>query len=163
MKVKDIMAADSIKFCSPETRLHNAAKVMKDVNCGALPVVDKNKKLIGMVTDRDICLSLATKRVKLPAHISVGQIMTTKIVSVKPDDDISVALNQMRTKKVGRLPVINSDGKLEGVLTMHQLLAYASRNGDDFNDMYSGETIAKTIKALSNRYSEKRMELEAIL
>jgi CBS domain-containing protein len=78
MKVKDIMTANTLMFCSPETELQNAAKKMKDGNCGALPVVDKDKKVLGIITDRDICLTLADKQAKSPAQMTVGQIMPKK-------------------------------------------------------------------------------------
>ena len=153
MKVKDVMTATSLKFCSPETKLHNAAKTMKASNCGALPVVDKQKKVLGIVTDRDICLSLAQKQVKA----TVGQIMPTKVFTVKTDDDISTAFRQMRTNQIGRLPVIDEQGKLKGIVSLHNLINNTISNGkEDLGAISSdGENLLKTIQAVTDRYNGK--------
>lgn len=59
MKVKDVMTAKSLKTCSPESNLKEAANAMKSANCGVLPVTNHDKKVVGIITDRDICLSLS--------------------------------------------------------------------------------------------------------
>jgi CBS domain-containing protein len=154
MKVKEIMTEGSLQYCSPETKLHNAAKSMKTANCGALPVVDKNKKVVGMITDRDICLSLANKQEKPLSRQNVGDIISSKVYSVKTDDDLNTALKQMRTNKIGRLPVVDKAGKLKGILSLHDLLS-RFLNGDRELKKVSeaGENISKTLKALADNYS----------
>ena len=154
MKVKEIMTASSLQFCSPETKLHNAARAMKKANCGVLPVVDKNKKVVGMVTDRDICLSLANKQKKPLSKQNVGDIISSKVFSVKAEDDLKTALKQMRTHKIGRLPVVDKSGKLKGILSVHNLLSN-SLNGEAGLGSVSetDENIARTVKALADSYS----------
>ncbi len=168
MKIKDIMTATSLKYCNPETKLHNAARAMKSGNCGALPVVDKNKKVVGIITDRDIALSMAKKHPLPASQLSVEKIMSKKIHSVYPEDDISSALHEMRTYQVGRLPVVDRQGKLKGIVSLHNLLSGSLKkeNGEFENLSSNGENINKTIKALTDRYSprqEKKTKLRTAL
>lgn len=157
MKVKDLMTTSSLKYCSPETKLHNVAKLMEEGNCGALPVLDKNKKVVGIVTDRDIALALAKKHSETTPKIAVSEIMTKKVHSVHTDDDVTYALKEMRLNKIGRLPVLDGEGKLKGVLSLHNLLAQTTTNPKlEIGQLKSSEeNILKTIIALSDRYSTK--------
>lgn len=155
MKVKEVMTARSLKYCSSETKLHNAAKTMKSANCGALPVIDKEKKVVGLVTDRDICLSLATKQARSISDVSVGKVMTSKVHTVKAEDEISSALHQMRINKIGRIPVVDENGKLKGIISMHNLLSRATADGKiEMGTLFSpGENLMKTMQAITDRYS----------
>ena len=153
MKVKEIMTAEhSLECCSPETKLHIAAKTMKSANCGALPIVDKAKKVVGMVTDRDICLSLAEHQT--PAKTKVEEIMTEKVHTVGPEEDITVALRQMRVHQVGRVPVVDGKGKLKGVVSLHQLIQNTIKEGKMLGSISdSGENILKTMMSIGERYN----------
>jgi len=164
MKVKEIMTARSLKYCSPETQLHNAAKTMKSGNCGALPVLDKNKKVVGMVTDRDIALSLTKKHATSPAKVPVSRVMSSKVHSVNVNDDIDIALREMRTNQLGRIPVTDERGKLQGVLSIHNLLSHTEKGGAQLGTLTDlGESIAKTIKAHSDRYNGSKIKRVVIL
>jgi CBS domain-containing protein len=72
MKIKDIMTREPAT-CSPTTNLATAAKVMLDADCGILPVVDDNAKLVGIVTDRDMYIALATRN-RLASEVNVGEV-----------------------------------------------------------------------------------------
>ncbi len=154
MKVKDVMAADSIKSCTPETKLANATKIMKDNNRGALPVVDKDQKVIGIITDRDVCLSLATKNKKTSSEMSVKEILPSqlKVHTIKLDDTITDALREMRKNKIGRLPVTDKEGKLKGMISINTLLSHTLRKKEELGNISAKEeNLAKTIKALFDR------------
>ncbi len=155
MKIKDVMTARSLKYCSPETNLQNAAELMKTANCGALPVVDKENKVLGIVTDRDICLALAQEQGAQLAKTTVGKVMPKKVHTVHVDDDISAAYKQMRTNKVGRLPVVDSDGKLKGIVSLHKLISKTMEDGAIALGQPSepGENLGKTIHAVTQRYT----------
>ena len=128
MKVKEIMTAQhSLECCSPETKLHIAAKTMKSANCGALPIVDKEKKVLGMITDRDICLSLAEHQT--PSKTAIESVMSPKVHIVGADEDLTVALREMRVHQVGRIPVVDGKGKLKGVGARHRLMDKARKTG----------------------------------
>lgn len=161
MKVKDLMNAVPLNYITPETKLVNATKIMKETNVGALPIVDENSKVIGIITDRDICLALAEKSNKNTGELNIKEILPqSKIRTVKADDDITNALHDMRKYKIGRLPVTDKNGKLKGMLSVNNLLSHAITKKEPIGDVTSkDETLAKTIKALFERNSNNKIKL----
>lgn len=154
MKVKDVMNADTVQFCTPETKLASATKIMKESNRGALPVLDKDHKVIGIVTDRDICLSLASKNKKSSSELSVKEILPAqaKVHTIKPEDSITDALKEMRKNKIGRLPVTDKEGKLKGMISVNTLLSHTLSQKAELGTISAkDENLAKTIKALFDR------------
>ena len=157
MKAKEIMTSKSLKYCTPGTRLHEAAKIMKSANCGSLPVVDEGLKILGMITDRDICLTLANNYPEPHAQLFVKDVMTPHVQTVHVDDHLADVLKRMRTRKVGRMPVVDDNKRLQGIITMHDLLSETFNGKADLVDtLSSGESLSKTIKALSERYLRNR-------
>ena len=124
MKVKDVMTGSPV-YCTAKTNLGEAAALMWSRDCGILPVVDGERKVIGVVTDRDMFLALGT-RDRLAGDITVGEVAPAKPFSCASDDDIHTALTIMTRHKVRRLPVVNAEGRLEGVLSMDDVVVHAS-------------------------------------
>jgi CBS domain-containing protein len=116
MKVKDVMTKE-VKTCAPETDLSVVANSMWMRDCGALPVVDGKGEVVGMITDRDVCIATGCHR-RDPATILVSDVMTGKVHSCSPETDLREALRMMQRKQVRRLSVIDSAGKLCGVLSL---------------------------------------------
>jgi CBS domain-containing protein len=116
MKVKDVMTKE-VKTCTPETDLSVVAQSMWMRDCGVLPVVDDKGEVVGMITDRDVCIATGCHR-RDPATIFVSEVMTGQVHSCSPETDICEALQIMQRKQVRRLPVIDSAGKLRGVLSL---------------------------------------------
>jgi CBS domain-containing protein len=112
MEVQDVMTSE-VKSCRPETNLAEAAALMLEYACGALPVVNHKNKVIGMITDRDIAITAATKA-RLALEIPVNEVISRKFYSATPDQDINTALKTMRHEKIRRLPIVNRDGMLQG-------------------------------------------------
>lgn len=157
MKVKDVMTEDGLKSCTPETKLANAAKIMKENNRGALPVIDKTQKVVGIITDRDICLSIAAKNGKGTNDVTVKEVLSKeKPHTIAPDDDIADALKEMRKNKIGRLLVTDDEGKLRGMVSINNILSRAIKKNEAIGQLKSkDENLAKTIKALFDRNSSK--------
>jgi CBS domain-containing protein len=140
MKVKDIMTPSAVS-CGPETNVGAAVEYMWKRNCGMLPVVDANKKLIGVVTDRDTCIALGTRN-RLPGDLTVGEIATKEVFTCKPNDDIHEALGTMAKKQVRRLPVVDKEGVLQGILSMDDIVLHADQNKlQGFCELTSEEVI----------------------
>src|SRR6516225_10126199 len=93
MKVKEVMTGTP-SYCQPETNLGSATALMWNANCGFLPVERTDGKIVGVVTDRDICVALGTRN-RLPGDVTVGEVMSGKLHSCDPDDDIHTALQTM--------------------------------------------------------------------
>jgi CBS domain-containing protein len=119
MNVRDAMIK-SPAHCSPDTNLAAAVEIFWKRNCGVLPIVDSGEKLVGVVTDRDICVALGTRN-RLPSEITVKDVTSGKIVACKADDEVRTALAMMAKAKVRRLPVIDAGGKLQGVVLPSEL------------------------------------------
>jgi CBS domain-containing protein len=157
MKVKDVMGKAPLITCNLKTTLQEAAKLMKDNNCGVLPVMNDEERLIGIITDRDICLSLAREFSWSHCKMPVGEIMSDDIHYVQENDNLTVALKKMREHFVGRLPVVDDHGKATGILSIHTLFTDALVENKDMGHLSSsGENIVKTVKALSDRYALQR-------
>ena len=125
MTVRDLQTSN-VKTVSPDTDLAVVARLMWEGDCGAVPVVTDDRKVIGMITDRDICIASAT-RARPPAEIRAGEVITNHGVhAVKPDDDVRVAMRTMRKHKVRRLPVVDRDQRLAGIVSINDLAINAS-------------------------------------
>ncbi|HLK19550.1 MAG TPA: CBS domain-containing protein [Bryobacteraceae bacterium] len=122
MKVRDVMVKD-VKVCSPLTNLAAVAEILWKEGCGTLPVVE-NCRVLGIVTDRDVCIALGTRNVKA-ADTLVKDVALPKLFYCAPNDDIHVALKTMSAQKVRRLPVLDSDGSLKGILCLDDIFLHA--------------------------------------
>jgi CBS domain-containing protein len=127
MKVKDVMTRE-VLTCTPETTLAEAAQLMWDGDCGILPVVE-NGKLVGVVTDRDMYVALATRNVPA-ARLKVGAVATKTPFTCTPEDDIQTALATMRQARVRRLPVVGFGNTVAGMLSMNDIVLAAGTGKD---------------------------------
>jgi CBS domain-containing protein len=146
MKVKDLMTSQP-QVVRPEDTASEAATLMKQEDCGAIPVVSKEGKLVGIVTDRDIVIR-AVAAGKDPRSTPVSAIMTADPVTLSPDADDDDAEQLMAERQVRRLPVVE-DGRLVGILVTAQL----ARRG---NTAEIGETIKEISEPKSGRGSHAR-------
>ena len=122
MKVKDIMTGEPTS-CSPATNLAAAAALMLEGDCGILPVVEDGK-LIGVVTDRDMYIALATRNVRA-SELTVGDVVQTPVHTCGPDDDVQAALETMKQHRVRRLPVAGFGGVVMGIVSMNDIVRAA--------------------------------------
>jgi|SRR5690348_17192753 CBS domain-containing protein len=122
MRVRDLMVR-TVKTCSPEMNLAAVAEQLWKAGCGALPVVDKSR-VLGMITDRDICIALGTRNQKA-SEVLVRDVSLPKLFYCAPDEDIHGALQIMSAQKVRRLPVIDKRGALEGILCLDDIVLFA--------------------------------------
>jgi CBS domain-containing protein len=116
MKVKDAMHK-GVDWVSPDTPVAELAKLMRDHDVGAIPI-GENDHLIGMVTDRDIvCKGLAQE--SFDARTArAREVMTAEIHCCREDDDLAKAIRHMEELKVRRLPVINKNKRMTGILSL---------------------------------------------
>ena len=118
MKVREVMSNPVIRI-HPEENVAVAARMLERYNIGALPVCGSDGRIRGVVTDRDLvtrCLAAG----RTPAHTRVGDIMTARIVSARPDMDAHTAAALMGREQVRRLPVMEN-GKLCGMVSLGDL------------------------------------------
>jgi CBS domain-containing protein len=101
MKVRELMIKKAT-FCGPESTLEEAAFLMRKHNCGFLPVVGDGGNVIGVLTDRDMCIALGTRNQK-PSDLRVWDVMSHKLFTCMDGDDVHSALKTLRAAKVRRL------------------------------------------------------------
>jgi len=141
MQVKDIMTRNP-QSCRVDSNLAEAAELLWENNCGALPVLDEQGKPIGMVTDRDICIAIGTRNQR-PSDVAVGDVAVWRLFSCTPEHDVHAALATMKAEKVRRLAVLQ-DGALEGILSLNDIALHATKRQGDL----SYADVAETLKTI---------------
>lgn len=117
MKVRDAMTRD-VKVASPSQTIRDAARMMAEIDAGSLPVGD-NDRLVGMITDRDIAVR-AVAAGKSP-DTKVNDVMSKELLYCFDDQDIDEVSRNMGDVKVRRLPVVNRDKRLVGIISLGDL------------------------------------------
>jgi CBS domain-containing protein len=117
MKVRDIMTRE-VRLLSPDQTIREAARLMAEVDAGALPV-GENDRLVGMITDRDIVIrAVAQGR---PVDTKVAAVMSKEVLYCFDTDDLDEVSRSMGKAQVRRLPVINADKRLVGIISLGDL------------------------------------------
>jgi CBS domain-containing protein len=150
MKVSDVMTSP-VATCLPETNLAQAAALMWEHDCGVLPVLAVTGELVGVVTDRDICIALGTRNIP-SSDLSVRDVIQDRTLICKSSDDIHVALQTMRGGKVRRLPVVNDDGHLQGIVSIDDVVLLADSDGK----MGSAISYADVVTTLRGIYERSK-------
>jgi CBS domain-containing protein len=143
MTIQDISTA-KVTSCSPDTDLAAVAKIMWDCDCGAVPVVGDDRRLVGMITDRDICIAAAT-RATIPADIRVRDVMSTKVHACRPQDDVRTVMKTMRDHRVRRVPIVDAQQRLAGIVSVNDLVAHTEFRKDA---EVPGDLFIDTMKAI---------------
>jgi len=149
MKVKEVMMGTPYT-CRRETNLGAAAELMWKGNCGFLPITGADDEVCGVLTDRDICIALATRN-KLPGEVTAGEVTDGNLYACSPEDEIHLALLTMQEGKVRRLPVIDSVGKAVGVLSMDDVLLRAEPCGTGKIVELSTDEVVRSYRAINRR------------
>ena len=148
MIVADIMTG-GVQTCRPDSNLAEAARVMWENDCGSVPVVEAGTgAVVGIITDRDICMAVSTQN-RLASEIVVGDAASTKVYTCFPETPVKEALALMQEKQVRRLPVVNGQGTLVGILSLHDV-ALNSKKGESKKEAHvAHKDVMATIKAIS--------------
>jgi CBS domain-containing protein len=118
MRVKDVMTPQA-EVASPDQTVEDAAVIMKTLDIGVLPVSDE-EGLVGILTDRDIVMRVLGEK-RDPKAVRVGEAMTPNIVSCLEDDELSKAATLFADHQIRRLPVLNSERQLVGIISLGDL------------------------------------------
>jgi CBS domain-containing protein len=154
MKVKDLMKT-RVATCRPETNLAEATALMWDNDCGVLPVAGGLGALVGMVTDRDICIALGTRNVR-SSDLCVRDIIKGHTLVCKSSDDIQMALQTMREGKIRRLPVVSDDALLEGIVSMDDVVLNTQHGDGKTGSGISYGDVVTTLQAIYSRDDQFR-------
>lgn len=137
--------------CTPEDNLSTVVSVMWDKDCGAVPVMD-NGKVVGMITDRDICVAAATTNLRT-SEIPVKAVLlnNTELYTCQPEDNVDAALTAMQQYKVRRLPVVDAEGTLCGIVSVSDLVQRAGKTTSVKAQTVAQKEVLTTLKALTAR------------
>jgi CBS domain-containing protein len=140
LKVEQVMTK-TVRACGPDEPLSTAAAIMWQHDCGCVPIVDEDRHVLGMVTDRDICMAGLTQR--KPAHeLPVTLPMSDKVWSCRPTDTVDLAERTMREKRVRRLPVLDTSNRLVGILSFADIVREAKGKSAEISETDVRDTIA---------------------
>ena len=128
MKVQELMTR-KVRVCRSTDMLNTAARVLWEADCGAVPIVDEKAHVVGMLTDRDICMAAYTQGRPLES-IGVASAMSPVVVSCMPDQTMKDVHDLMRANQLRRLPVVDPSGRLVGIVSVNDLLREAERQRD---------------------------------
>jgi CBS domain-containing protein len=120
MKARDIMTADPETVTSSDS-IQTAARIMRDSDVGIVPVVDDedSRRLRGVITDRDIAVRcIAEGR---DGNCRVSDLMSGDLVTARPDDDVSKVMDRMKAEQVRRIPVVDDNDRLVGIIAQADL------------------------------------------
>lgn len=124
--VRDVMTANP-ECVSEKDSIRDAARIMKDQDTGVVPVVD-GKKIIGLITDRDIVVRGIAEGKNLES-VRVNELMTKSVRSVREDATVSEVLNLMGSAEIRRIPVVNDRDELVGIVSMGDIATGTNQDG----------------------------------
>lgn len=133
MKIQEIMTKNP-EVCTANDRVEVAAEIMRRVDTGIVPVIKRENnhaKLVGVVTDRDLCLGILAYGKKLDSA-KVGDFMSKNVTTCKPFESVSQALTRMKRAQVRRLPVVNADSEVVGILSLADVVLNQAAKKDEF-------------------------------
>jgi len=134
--IRDLMTKNPRSLESGSTVME-AARLMRDEDAGLIPVVE-GKKLVGTVTDRDIAIRVVAEG-KSPESMTVSEIASRELVTIDPQQELNEALRLMARHQIRRLPVVEEDGRLVGIVAQADI----ARNASDTQTGYLVEDISK--------------------
>ena len=150
MKVEQLMTRN-VHTCRSNDGLQRAAELMWEHDCGVVPVIaDGNgaARVVGMITDRDICMAAYTQGRRL-ADIPVATAMSREVFSCRPTDSLAVALKVMQTNQVHRLPVVDQQEHVVGVLSLADIAREAQHEHGSTSAEVSDRVVAEALEAIS--------------
>lgn len=142
MKAKDLMTPNP-KTCAPDHDLLCALRIMKQEDCGIVPVTEGNGdgRVVGVVTDRDIALFLGSQDTR-PSDARIRDVMSTDVISTSPEADLQDVTSKMEDSQVRRVLVVE-DGRLRGVISTADLARASTRSKKDRLEKEVGRVMEK--------------------
>ncbi len=143
MKVEALMV-ESVRACKSGDSLAQAARIMWEHDCGCVPVVDDEQQVVGMLTDRDVCMAAYTQGARLH-EIPISSAMSRKVRSCRRDEDVEVVLDRMCSDQVRRLPVVDERKRLIGIVSLNDIAVEAANERALKRKQVTLEQVARTL------------------
>ena len=147
MKVREVMTRD-VRTCQSGDDVATAGRTMVEADCGVLPVLGTSGELVGILTDRDVCAFLCEWD-RRPSTVKVSQLMRREVWAARPDQFLDQAMSIMRRHHVRRLPVLDEEDCLVGILSLDDI-ALRSKAIVESYDAPADAEVATTLRAVSH-------------
>ena len=131
--VRDVMTPNPATVSDSDS-IRDVARIMKDQDTGVVPVCDNGKKIIGLVTDRDIVVRLIADG-KDPMNARVNEVMTKSVRKVHEDATVDDVLSLMSNSEIRRVPVVNKNDELVGIVSIGDISDETRKAGEALNDI----------------------------
>jgi CBS domain-containing protein len=134
MRVKNVMTKDP-SCCLPSDATPKAAGIMRAENVGVVPVIENEQslKVVGVVTDRDLCMKVVAEA-RDPNAVTVEACMTPRVVTCSPTDAVKQVMELMKENQIRRVPVVDEQGRLLGIVAMADLVGRGDLKAADTHD-----------------------------
>jgi len=150
MNVEQLMTSN-VRTCCPNDPLSDAARIMWEADCGCVPVTEEcygSAKVVGMITDRDICMAAYTQGLPL-SEIEVGSVMAKTLRSCRMTDSIAAAMKNLEQNQIHRLLVLDQDDTLMGLLSLADIAREAKREHGGTTNEVSDAEVGRVVEAIS--------------
>jgi predicted transcriptional regulator len=146
--------SDQVWTVGPHESLERAAQLMWEHDCGCVPIVDNEQRLLGVITDRDICMGAYTQGGCL-REIPVHRCMSHSTHVCSPNDTLESAASRMGSEQVRRLPVVDENGHLVGILALGDLARTLGGNRGGPQKQMLGNEVARALSSISEPRSPR--------
>jgi CBS domain-containing protein len=153
MNASDLMTT-TVQSCRADDNLQRAMQLMWDHDCGVVPVVDRDNRVIGMITDRDVAVAAYTQGRAL-WQIPVSTAMAKHVHGVRETDSLEMVEDLMRRVRVRRVPVLDGQGKLRGIISLNDLALHVHRGAGRKADGLRADSIAQTLAAVCEPHAKR--------
>jgi CBS domain-containing protein len=158
MLVEELMARP-VHTCRPYDNLRTAARIMWERDIGFVPIVDQQQRIVGVITDRDICMAAMSRGSTLES-LRVADAMAQQVRTARTTDTIEAAEQVMKTNQIRRLPVVSKDGSLAGVLSLNDI-ALEANNVPGKNGVQVGAFTATMARICQHRGDQMQQVTDA--
>jgi CBS domain-containing protein len=150
MNVQAIMTS-SPYFATRDATVSDVAKIMADHEIGVVPIVDAARRVLGILTDRDLCKAIATMY-RSASEIPALGLASKPVISCGPDEELASALKTMRNHHIRRLPVVDEAGTLQGILSIDDVVL---RSEEAMEKSHSSVSFGDAVRTLKAIYGER--------
>lgn len=147
MKIQDILKRE-VASVGPQDGLDKAAATMRDRDCGFLPVVDRGSRVVGVLTDRDICMAALDTGLSL-GEIKVADTMRTEVHVCRAEESLAEVEDRMGRHQIRRMPVLDERNRLAGVVSIDAIAREAVREAGLFAPPVSTGEVGRTLGEIS--------------
>ncbi|HET9793422.1 MAG TPA: CBS domain-containing protein [Thermoanaerobaculia bacterium] len=157
MNVQAIMTSSPF-FATRDATVSDVARIMAEKEVGVVPIVDETRRLLGILTDRDVCKAIATTNCAA-CDIPALELASRPVISCGPEEELESALKTMRDHHIRRLPVVDAKSKLQGILSIDDVVLRSEEAMEATHSTISFGDAVRTLKAIYGERSPRRQRV----